>query len=157
LHFMKQKKVKAVQLLGGEEVQLLLISDLSTRWVSGHRHAPAVFYPWGEEPRYPFNRRPRGPQPVRTQRLEEKSFRLCRDSNLDCPVSQSTVRHYTEWATPLIFFTISINLGGSMPSYRGCKHAASKPYSISLHVMRYYLDLDRFWLWQKKVFLKTNA
>jgi hypothetical protein len=36
------------------------------------------------------------PKPVWTQRLEEKSFRLCRGSNLDRPVVQSVVRHYTE-------------------------------------------------------------
>jgi hypothetical protein len=30
------------------------------------------------------------------QRLEEKSFRPCRGSNLDRPVVQSVVRHYTD-------------------------------------------------------------
>jgi hypothetical protein len=39
------------------------------------------------------------PEPVWTQRLEEKSFRLCRGSNLDRPVVQPVVRHYTAWAT----------------------------------------------------------
>jgi hypothetical protein len=39
-------------------------------------------------------------EPVWTQRLEEKSFRLCRGSNPDCPVVQSVARHYTAWATP---------------------------------------------------------
>jgi hypothetical protein len=29
----------------GEEVQLLLILDFGTRWVSGQRHAPAALYP----------------------------------------------------------------------------------------------------------------
>jgi hypothetical protein len=37
---------------------------------------------------------------VWTQRLEEKSFRLCRGSNLDCPVIQPTAKHYTDWVTP---------------------------------------------------------
>jgi hypothetical protein len=40
------------------------------------------------------------PEPVWTQRIEEKYFRLCRESNLDCPVVQSVARHYTDWATP---------------------------------------------------------
>jgi hypothetical protein len=40
------------------------------------------------------------PEPVWTQRLEEKSFCLCRGSNLDRPVIQSVVRHYTDLATP---------------------------------------------------------
>jgi hypothetical protein len=38
------------------------------------------------------------PEPVWTQRLEEKSFRLCRKSNLDRPVVQSVARHYTKSA-----------------------------------------------------------
>jgi hypothetical protein len=36
------------------------------------------------------------PEPVWTQRLEEKSFRLCRGSNLDRLVVQLVARHYTE-------------------------------------------------------------
>jgi hypothetical protein len=36
------------------------------------------------------------PEPVWTQRLEEKSFCLCRASNLDRPVVQPVVRHYTD-------------------------------------------------------------
>jgi hypothetical protein len=38
-------------------------------------------------------------KPVSTQRLEENSFRLCRESNLDCLVVQPVARHYTDWAT----------------------------------------------------------
>jgi hypothetical protein len=41
------------------------------------------------------------PQPVWTQRLQEKSFRLCRGSNLDSPVVQPVARDYTDWATRL--------------------------------------------------------
>jgi hypothetical protein len=36
------------------------------------------------------------PEPVWTVRLEGKSFRLCRESNLDRPVVQPVARHYTE-------------------------------------------------------------
>jgi hypothetical protein len=36
------------------------------------------------------------PEPVSTQRLGEKSFRLCRGSNLDRPVVQPVARHYTD-------------------------------------------------------------
>jgi hypothetical protein len=43
------------------------------------------------------------PQPVWTQRLEEKSFRLCRGSKLYLPGVQPVARHYTDWATRLIF------------------------------------------------------
>jgi hypothetical protein len=36
------------------------------------------------------------PEPVWTERLEEKSFRLCRGSNLVCPVVQPVARHYAD-------------------------------------------------------------
>jgi hypothetical protein len=36
------------------------------------------------------------PEPVWTQRVEEKSFRLCQGSNLNRPVVQSVVRHYAD-------------------------------------------------------------
>jgi hypothetical protein len=36
------------------------------------------------------------PEPVWTQRLEEKFFRLYRGSNLDRPVVQPTARHYID-------------------------------------------------------------
>jgi hypothetical protein len=39
------------------------------------------------------------PELVWTQRLEEKSFRLCRVSKLDRPVVQPVARHSTDWAT----------------------------------------------------------
>jgi hypothetical protein len=40
------------------------------------------------------------PEPVWTQRLEEKVSCLCRGSSLDRPVVQSAARHYTDWANP---------------------------------------------------------
>jgi hypothetical protein len=65
--------------------------------VSGQRHAPAALYPRGKDPRYPLYRRLGGP--LWTERLEEKSFRLCRGSNLYRPVAQSVAGHYTDWGT----------------------------------------------------------
>jgi hypothetical protein len=41
------------------------------------------------------------PEPVWTERLEEKSFRLCRGSSLDRQVVQPVARHYTDGATRL--------------------------------------------------------
>jgi hypothetical protein len=41
------------------------------------------------------------PEPVWTQRLEEKSICQCRGSNLDRPVVQPVARHCTAWATRL--------------------------------------------------------
>jgi hypothetical protein len=45
------------------------------------------------------------PEPVWTQSLEEKSFRLCWGSNLDRPVVQSVARHYADYATPALTIT----------------------------------------------------
>jgi hypothetical protein len=36
------------------------------------------------------------PEPVWTQRIEEKSFRLCRGSNLDHRLVQPVARHYSD-------------------------------------------------------------
>jgi hypothetical protein len=38
----------------------------------------------------------RAPEPVWTRRLQEKSFRLCREWNLDRPDIQPVARHYTD-------------------------------------------------------------
>jgi hypothetical protein len=54
---------------------------------------PGRALPPGKGPRYPLYRWT--PEPVWTERLEEKSFRLCRGSNLDCPVVQPVARHCT--------------------------------------------------------------
>jgi hypothetical protein len=62
--------------------------------VSGQRHAPAALYPRGKKP-------PGtlwiggwvGPEPVWTQRLEEKSSASVGDRT---PVSQSVVKQYTD-------------------------------------------------------------
>jgi hypothetical protein len=43
------------------------------------------------------------PEPVWTQRIEEKFSYLGRGSNLDSPVVQVVVRHYTGWVTPACF------------------------------------------------------
>jgi hypothetical protein len=57
--------------------------------------------PGGERPVHTVQEAEWAPEPVWTQRLEEKSFRLCRGSNLDRPVVQPVARHYTGWATQL--------------------------------------------------------
>jgi hypothetical protein len=45
------------------------------------------------------------PEPVWKKRIDEKSFRLCRRSNLDRPVVQPVARHYTDWATRFTKYT----------------------------------------------------
>jgi len=55
--------------------------------VSGQRHARAVRLPPGKGPPVPIVQEAGwASEPVWTQRLEEKSFCLCRRSNLDRPV-----------------------------------------------------------------------
>jgi hypothetical protein len=88
--------------LRGEEVRLLLILDLGTRlrWVVSV--TPRQCFTPGE--RTPGNHWTRcwgTPELVWTQRIEEKSFRLCRGSNLDRQVVRPVARHCTHWATRL--------------------------------------------------------
>jgi hypothetical protein len=69
--------------------------------VSGHRHAPAALLPPGKGPPVPIVQEAGwAPEPVWTQRSEEKFFAPRRASNLDRPVVKPVVRHYTAWATP---------------------------------------------------------
>jgi hypothetical protein len=64
--------------------------------------------PPGKGPPVPIVQEPGwAPEPVWTQRLEEKSFRLCRGSNLDLPVVQPVARHYTDWATRVTITNIN--------------------------------------------------
>jgi hypothetical protein len=66
--------------------------------VSGQHHASAALYPPGKGPPVPIVQEAgRAPEPVWTQRLEEKSSATVWDRT---PVVQSVVRHYTDWATP---------------------------------------------------------
>jgi hypothetical protein len=60
--------------------------------VSGQRHAPAALYP-GKGPPIPIEEEAGwAPEPVWTQRLEEKSSVPVGDRT---PIVQSVVRHYT--------------------------------------------------------------
>jgi hypothetical protein len=64
--------------------------------VSGQRHAPAALLPPGKGPPVPIVQEAEwAPEPVWTQRLEEKSFAPAGDLNPDRPVVQPVVRHYT--------------------------------------------------------------
>jgi hypothetical protein len=82
--------------LGGEDVWILLILDLGTRWCVVSVTPRPRFRPGERTPPVTIVQEAGwAPEPVWTQRLEEKSFRLCRGSNLDHPVVQSVARHYT--------------------------------------------------------------
>jgi hypothetical protein len=64
-------------------------STLALNVVSGQRHASATPVPTAQETGW-------APVPFWTQKLEEKSFRICRESNLDRPFVQPVAKHYTE-------------------------------------------------------------
>jgi hypothetical protein len=79
--------------------------------VSGQRDAPAAVYPRGKDLPVPIGQEAGwAPQPVWTQRLEEKSSYLCRGSNIDRPVVQSVVRQYTEVPRLIGKFVSTLNL-----------------------------------------------
>jgi hypothetical protein len=63
--------------------------------VSGQRHVPDAFHPRGKDPGTHWTRGWVGPTAGWAQRLEEKSFRLCRGSNIGRSVVQPVARHYT--------------------------------------------------------------
>jgi hypothetical protein len=104
----RQSKSKAVPLhamevLGGQDVQLLLILNLSTRlgWALSVTPLPRLA-PGKKRPSVPIVQEAGwAPEPVWTQRQEEKSFRLFQGSNIDRLVIHSVVRHYTDCATQL--------------------------------------------------------
>jgi hypothetical protein len=86
---------------GGEEVWLLPIHDLVTRWGWVFSVMPWPLFTRGERtPDTIVKEDGWAPEPVWTLRLEEKSSFPCRESNLDRPVVQSVARHYIDWATP---------------------------------------------------------
>jgi hypothetical protein len=64
--------------------------------VSGQRHAPGK-----GPPVHSVEEAGWAPQPVWTQRLQEKTLGPGRGSNLDRPVVQFVARHYTDCATRL--------------------------------------------------------
>jgi hypothetical protein len=70
--FISKSKSKAVPL---EEVQLLLIHDLGTRWGEWSESRLGRALPPGKGPPVPIVQEAgRAPEPVWTQRLEEKSY-----------------------------------------------------------------------------------
>jgi hypothetical protein len=84
--------------------------------VSGQRHAPAALYPRGKDPRYPLDRRLGGPQSRSGRRDWEKNPLPLSGSNLDHPIVQPVVRHYTDWATAHLknHYSLYINLKCTM-------------------------------------------
>jgi hypothetical protein len=86
--------------LGGEEV----ILDLRTRWGEWSASRSGRALASGNIPPVPIVQKASwAPELVWTQRLGEKSFRLCWGSNLDRSIVQPVARHYTDWATAAHF------------------------------------------------------
>jgi hypothetical protein len=85
--------------LMGEEILLLLILDLGTRWDESSAPRPGRALPPGKGPPVPCGQETWwAPELVWTQRLEEKSFVSPENR---APNVQSVVSYYTDWATPL--------------------------------------------------------
>jgi hypothetical protein len=77
--------------LGGEK--LLLILDLGSRWGEWSALLPCRALPPGKGPPVPIVQEAAWvSEPLWTQKLEEKSFRLYRGSNLDHPVVHPVAR-----------------------------------------------------------------
>jgi hypothetical protein len=88
------------RLQGGEEIQLLLILYLGTRWGWVVSVTSRPRFPPGRGPSIPIVQEAGwASELVWTQKLEEKSFAPARDWT---PVVQFVVRHYTDWATPAL-------------------------------------------------------
>jgi hypothetical protein len=95
--------------MGGEEVVLLLILNLGTRWGWVVSITPRHALLPGKWPRVPIGQEAGwAPEPVWTQGLEEKSSASVGDRT---PFVQFVVRYYTDWATPapLSFTPLVIN------------------------------------------------
>jgi hypothetical protein len=96
-----------MEALGGEEVYLLLIRDLGTRWGEWSASHPGRALPPGKGPPVPIVQETGwAPEPVWTQRLEEKSSLPSPGIEPRSPGRQSVARHYTDWATPALMRTV---------------------------------------------------
>jgi hypothetical protein len=84
--------------MGGEEEKLLFILNLGTRWWWVVYVTPRPRFTLGKGPPLPIVQAAEwAPEPVWTQRLEEK---YSASVGVLAPVVQSVVSHYTDWATP---------------------------------------------------------
>jgi hypothetical protein len=100
---LKQSRYTPWRRLWGEEVYLLLIHDLGTRWGWVVNITPRPRFTPGE--RTPGTHWTGGwvdPRAGLDTEARGKILCPCRGSNPDRPVVQSVVRHYTAWATRLL-------------------------------------------------------
>jgi hypothetical protein len=91
---LKHCPATAMQRQGGEEVELLLILNLGTRWGEWSASRPCRALPPGKRTPVPIGREAElASELVWTQKLEETSFSSIRDRT---PIDQYVVRHYTD-------------------------------------------------------------
>jgi hypothetical protein len=84
----KQSRYTPWRRLGGEEVQLLLIHDLGTRWGEWSASRPGRALPPGKGPPVLIGQEAGwAPEPIWTQRIEEKSFTPAGDRT---PIARSS-------------------------------------------------------------------
>jgi hypothetical protein len=80
--------------LGGRGGKLLLFLDLGGEWLASR---PGQALAAGKGPPIPIVQEAGlAPEPVWTWRLEERSFCLCRGSNLNLSDLKPVARHYTD-------------------------------------------------------------
>jgi hypothetical protein len=98
---LKQSHYTPWRRLWGEEVQLIFILDLGTRWGWVVSVTPLPRFTPGERtPGTHCTGGWVGPRTGLDTEGREQILCLCRGSNPDRPVVQPVVRHYTDWATP---------------------------------------------------------
>jgi hypothetical protein len=93
-----------MEALGGEEVSLLLILDLGTRWGEWSASRPdRAFTPGETTPGTHCTGGWVGPRAGLDAEARGKILCPYRRSNPDRPAIQPVVRHYTAWANPAPF------------------------------------------------------
>jgi hypothetical protein len=114
--------------------------------VSGQRHAPAALLPPGKEPPVPIGQEAGwAPEPVWTQRIEEKSFAPAGDRT---PVVKPVVRHYTAWATRLLMAYLHLLkilyriVSLPLHMWDECELPHACFYSIWIYSRQYFLTVN---------------
>jgi hypothetical protein len=81
---------------GGRGYSSYSFSTLALDGVTGQRHAPVALYPLGKDPGTHCTEGWVGPRAGLDTETRGKIHCLCQGSNIDRPVIQSVVRHYTD-------------------------------------------------------------
>jgi hypothetical protein len=102
IHKAKAVPLHALKALGGGEYSSYSFSTSALGWGERSASCPCRTIAPGKGPQVPILQEAGwAPEPVWTQRLHEKSFRLCRGSNFNRLVFKSVVRHCAAWVPRL--------------------------------------------------------